>query len=183
MMPHHHLVIGPVEGEVACYDGEHFDIRRYRKRFDYCACLSHSFARPWFEVTGDSYIVHAIAAHGERNIGSYMGKYLTKTFGMEGRLNTLGVSRRWSNSKGWPGGGRMRLATKDWDMIMALPGHKTVRENASDPVLLEREGEDVTRALSEKRHHRRNIEYIRRKTYVKDDSPQGFADTGGSRNR
>ncbi len=39
-----------------------------------------------------------------------MGKYLGKTFGTEGRLKALGMSRRWSSSRGWPGNGRMRLA-------------------------------------------------------------------------
>lgn len=169
-IPHHHLIIGPVQGEVNCWDGR-FDIKQYRERFDKCECLSHSFARPWYEVTGDSYIVHTLQASAGEGAGRYMGKYLQKTFGMEGRLKALGMDRRWSSSKGWPGGGRMRLATKDWDLIVALPGHKTARELGSSEEILQREGEELTAQLGAKRHHRRNVEYLRRHADVANDSP------------
>ena len=39
-----------------------------------------------------------------------MGKYLAKTFGAESRHKALGMLRRWSSSRGWPGSGRLRLA-------------------------------------------------------------------------
>ncbi len=46
-----------------------------------------------------------------------MAKYLGKTFGQEDRAKELGMKRRWSSSRGWPGAGRMQLEpslTKDW---------------------------------------------------------------------
>ena len=154
MVPHHHLVAGPVQGEVACYVRDRFDIRRYRKRFDTCDCLSHRLARPWQQVTRDSYIVHVERVGTPGDAGRYMGKYLTKTFGMESRMSMLGMSRRWSSSRGWPGGGRMRLRIKDWDLIQSLPGHRTLEELGSEAGL-EREGEDLTRAFVERSRRRR----------------------------
>ncbi len=160
MIPHHHLIAGPVEGEVACYGRNRFDVRRYRTRFDTCDCLSHRMARPWYQVTGDSYIIHAEGVGTPGDAGRYMAKYLTKTFGMESRLEVLGMTRRWSTSRGWPGGGRMRLAIKDWDMIMALPGSRVLSESGSEGAL-EREGEDLTRAFGERGKRRRYVAAVK----------------------
>ena len=112
MIPHFHLVAGQVEGEVRCY-GDRLYISQYLKRFDLCDCLSHRWARQWQKVTGDSYIVHATEVLGASGAAGYMGKYLLKTFGAEGRHGALGMKRRWSSSRGWPGSGRIRMAITD----------------------------------------------------------------------
>ena len=121
MVPHYHVVLGPLRSyltsEVRCY-GDKLYIRRYNQRFDSCACLSHRFARAWYEVTGDSYIVQATPVIPGKDAGGYMAKYLTKTFGAEGRMKALGMKRRWSSSRGWPGSGRPRLrpsVEKNWE--------------------------------------------------------------------
>ena len=108
--PHHHLVMGTIEdGEsIRCWSGQ-LPIRQYERRFATCECLAHTLARHWYVVTGDSYIIHATPVLGARGAGGYMAKYLGKTFGAEGRLKALGMRRRWSSSRGWPGGGRQRL--------------------------------------------------------------------------
>ncbi len=116
--PHHHLVAGPIsDGErVRCWTGN-LRIREYERRFESCDCLAHSIARHWYAVTGDSYIVHTTPVVGARGAASYMAKYLVKTFGQEDRAKALGMRRRWSSSRGWPGAARQRLAptlTKDW---------------------------------------------------------------------
>jgi len=46
-----------------------------------------------------------------------MGKYLAKTFAAQSRHEALGMTRRWSSSRDWPGSGRIRLEpslTSDW---------------------------------------------------------------------
>ncbi len=109
--PHHHLVSGPIlsDERVRCWSGN-VPIRQYERRFETCECLAHSIARHWYAVTGDSYVVHATPVLGPRGAAAYMAKYLAKTFGNEGRLKSLGMARRWSSSRGWPGAGRQRLA-------------------------------------------------------------------------
>ena len=79
--------------------------------------MAHTFGRAWYEVMGDSWNVHANPVEGGKDPGEYMAKYLRKTFGMEGRAKELGMARRWSSSRGWPGRGRMRLeptVEEDW---------------------------------------------------------------------
>lgn len=118
--PHHHLIIGavPSDVEVNCCPqrmGEPKKAYRARygrnlvRRFETCLCLAHVVARVWWMVTGDSYIVHTVAVTDAKGSGSYMAKYMTKSFGKE-RARALGMSRRWSTSKGWPGNGRLQLA-------------------------------------------------------------------------
>ncbi len=60
-------------------------------------------------MTGDSYIVHVNPVVGAWKAGSYMAKYMVKEFESE-RAKTLGMARRWSSSRGWPGSGRLCLA-------------------------------------------------------------------------
>ncbi len=108
--PHHHLVAGtiPDDERIRCWSGE-LRIQQYLARFDSCECLAHALARHWYAVTGDSFIVHTTPVLGGGGAGAYMAKYLAKTFGAEDRFKALGMRRRWSSSRGWPGSGRQRL--------------------------------------------------------------------------
>ncbi len=116
--PHHHLVTGPIRSDeqLRCWTGD-LRIRRYERRFETCDCLAHTMARHWYAVTGDSYIIHATPVLGSNGAATYMAKYLAKTFGNEGRAKALGMRRRWSSGRGWPGAARQRLAPtvdEDW---------------------------------------------------------------------
>ena len=161
-IPHHHLVAGTIgpDEEIACY-GRPFDIRRYRKRFDHCACVSHRFARAWQEVTMDSYIVHAREIDGPLRAAWYMSKYLLKTFMAEDRMRDFGMARRWSSSRGWPGNARLKLAHSDWSLIMHFRGsHGT--EQTNWPPLLRREGTDLAKAMGAKRKKARVVKTLER---------------------
>ena len=79
-VPHHHLVIGPVSGSIKCWPRNGFRIERYRARMGSCVCLAHKVARQWYEVTGDSYIVHTVIVTGAGGAGGYMSKYMGKEF-------------------------------------------------------------------------------------------------------
>ena len=161
-IPHFHLVIGPVGDFIRCH-GDSMDIRKFRSRMEDCDCLSHRFSREWKAITkGESYIWFAIPVAGAAKAGSYMAKYLDKAFDGK-RAGELGMKRRWSYSKGWPGGGRLRLAmSKDaggpgWRWTQFYKGvdkDYDVESGPNDPELMERHGEDMTLALSEK-HVRR----------------------------
>ena len=113
-IPHWHLVAGTIgeNQEARCW-GDYLVEKTYRKRFDTCECLAHRFAREWFGVTGDSYIVHGTDVYSARGAGGYMAKYLLKGFDGE-RARALGMRRRWSTSKGWPGSGHMELDVDGW---------------------------------------------------------------------
>lgn len=110
-IPHFHLVAGTVseEDKVRCWSGPHLRIREYERRWAACDCVAHRISRVWWSITGDSYVVDARLVEGGRDPGDYMAKYLTKGFGQERRMKELGMARRWSSSRGWPGSGRMRL--------------------------------------------------------------------------
>ena len=169
MMPHHHLIAGPIseDQEVSCY-GDSFDIRRYRKRFDSCGCLSHSLARPWKEVTVDTEIVHTVAVLGARGAGGYMGKYFLKTFGMEGRLKAVGMKRRWSTSREWPGTGRLRLKQSlgaggsGWHDVRYRRGYMSREEECVEGTLMERDGDVLRLALDARREKESKVKGIRR---------------------
>lgn len=109
--PHHHLVAGTIGNDerLRCWSGK-LPIRKYERRFETCDCTAHDIARHWYAVTGDSYIVHTTPVVGAYGAAGYMAKYLVKTFGQEREAKALGMSRRWSSSRGWPGAGRIRLA-------------------------------------------------------------------------
>ena len=108
--PHWHMVAGPIpdEQEVRCFGGK-LNAAAFLSRMDDCRCVSHTFARAWFKVTHDSFVVYATPVVGAEGAGAYMAKYLAKTFGSEDRHKALGMKRRWSSSRGWPGSGRMQL--------------------------------------------------------------------------
>ncbi len=111
MIPHWHMAAGPIpeDRRIKCWKGKRLEIASYDKRWLDCECVAHEFSRTWFAVTGDSYVVHTTPVSNGLGAGNYMAKYLSKTFGSEARLKELGMSRRWSSSRGWPGSGQLRL--------------------------------------------------------------------------
>ena len=161
--PHWHLVAGPISHErIRCWTG-HLVHRQYVRRWESCECLAHEFSRAWYAVTGDSYIVHATPVLGGRGAGAYMAKYLVKTFGAEGRLKALGMRRRWSSSRGWPGSGRLRLepsAVGGWYEKVFAYGHLSAGMVARGSFL--RVGDENTKAFFEKKEQDRGPKQIRR---------------------
>lgn len=136
-MPHHHVVMGQQEGQrVRCY-GRDFDVRAFERKFDSCDCASHSMARVWYAITGDSYIVHTMPVGGPKGAANYLSKYMMKTFT---RSPDVG-KRRWSCSRDWPGTGRLRLTNtvrKNWAVVHYRLTDEVIPE--SDPGLDERSG-------------------------------------------
>ncbi len=166
--PHHHLVLGPIEGRIRCY-GRDFDIRVFDRGFDRCACLSHTLARQWLDVTKDSRIVHAVPVIGASGAGSYMAKYLLKGFGEERHLQALGMQRRWSSGRGWPGSGKLCLSQTlrgGWRRVEWRAGHVPEEKIGGPKYLLERSGSDIAVALAEKRRKRGLVNYIVKKVRV-----------------
>ena len=180
-MPHHHLVMGPVDGSIRCY-GRVFDARTFLRRFADCDCLSHAFSREWKEVTGDSWIVHAVPVTGAAGAGAYMAKYLAKEFDAE-RGKELGMRRRYSTSRGWPGSGKLKLAASDWDLIMCIPGHKTEGEFTNDPALVERVGPPAVKKVfddwSAERGPREIVRRLRDATYAREANVASSRPVGG----
>lgn len=164
--PHHHLLIGPFDGPIRCY-GKHFDVRRFLATFDSCRCASHAFSRQWLEVTGDSFIVHAVPVVSAKGAAKYMAKYLSKTFGSESRLETLGMTRRWSTSRGYPGSGQLKLKQTDeggWirrDWVQGNVGHEASLHNPED--LMERKGDVLKIDVLEQRRSAAAISDLRKR--------------------
>ena len=117
MLHHHVVMVSETRMRSRCY-GREFGVAGFLRRFDTCPCLSHRASRIWKEVTGDSYIVHAMGVVSPAGVGSYLAKYMMKDFG--GRHVDPMRARRWSSSRGWPGRGRLRLrktVRKEWVVV------------------------------------------------------------------
>lgn len=157
-VPHHHLLVGPISGAMRCYRSDTFDARRHLNRIDSCSCLSHTWSRNWLAVTGDSYICHVTPVLGPGGAGAYLGKYMAKNHTERELLGHLGYARRWSSSRTWPGGGRLRLLQTvegGWNNITWTAMYIEQAEMDRNPRhLLQRTGENLTLALADKRSKR-----------------------------
>lgn len=151
--PHHHLVMGPVpeDRKIRCW-GRNLEIVAYMDRFDSCECAAHCLAREWKAVTGDSWIVHTIAVTSAKGAGGYMAKYMGKEFNEE-RAAALGMVRRWSTSRSWPGSGRLRLLRtlgEGWRRAVYAPWSVESDIEGGDSDLRDREGDSLDQRLAEK---------------------------------
>lgn len=157
---HYHLMAGLDRDQrrVNCYPRWGFDMKHFTKRFDTCGCVSHELSRVWFDITGDTKIVHTTLVVSNRGAGSYMSKYLAKTLGEERlQLERLGALRRWSSSKGWPGGGRLQLARSlaaggpGWNARTLMRSLVGTEKIGGPDDLMEKSGENLVLALAAKR--------------------------------
>ena len=166
--PHHHLIAGPIEGRMRCY-GNALDIRRYDQHFNTCDCLSHRLARPWLEITGDSRIVHVAPVTSARGAGAYMAKYLMKVFGQERPSLELGMTRRWSSARGWPGSGTLQLAQTlrgGWRATEFRRGYIPDEEADGAEYLKERSGNCLQHEKQERRAKAAAWKRIKEKIHV-----------------
>ncbi len=164
--PHHHIVMGqvPTKAAINCWGkNSDFQIQRYDRRFDSCECMAHRIAYQWRKLTGDSRIVHANPVSEAAKAASYLCKYLDKDFDGT-RAANLGMARRWSSSRGWPGRGRLRLlqTERGWDRVSFANGHLTATLLGGSDSLTARNGNDLT-ARIEKRASRQRFISIGRK--------------------
>lgn len=156
-IPHHHIVLGPLDPKltVRCHGrtikkGRETQI--YLRRMGTCACLAHIFAREWREITNDSFMCFATPVTDPEGAGSYMGKYMSKQFLEEHR-----EGRRFSTSRDWPGGKRMRLRVTEeegWAYIrrwgaawFTSTDDLNAVEKEREPWLLDRVGDDLTKHI------------------------------------
>jgi len=164
--PHHHLIAGPIQGKVNCWGtNEEFKIRQYEKRFDSCDCLAHRIAWQWYEVTGDSYVVHANWVTDAKKGANYLGKYLGKEFDVP-RAAALGMARRWSTSRNFVGKGRLRLlqTERGWDRVSFADGHVSEELLGGPDHLTVRNGNDLTERFQERTSRTRLDGIMRRFT-------------------
>ncbi len=169
--PHHHLVMGPMptKATIRCWRRDQKIVAEwYLGRLDTCPCLSHTMSREWYAVTKDSWMVHTVPVTSSKGAGGYLAKYMRKEFDGE-RAELLGMSRRWSTSKGWPSERRQRLQTsvslegwrrRDWKSyhVDAL----LVESGPAD--LHNRTGTAAVKAAAGKRQSKRLIKSIQEKT-------------------
>ncbi len=157
-IPHHHVVIGPLkpDSEVRCHGRtikKGRETSRYIRRLETCACLSHEFAREWIEITTDSFMCFATEVDDAEGAGGYMGKYLEKNFTIERRRGDL-PARRYSTSRCWPGGKRIRLKITEeggWNYIRRWGADwfpSNINLNPREEDMLERVGDNVTVAIA-----------------------------------
>lgn len=141
---------------VRCWD-EVVNGKRFKQRLDSCLCLAHEIAREWYVVTGDSYMVHTTLVTSGKGAAGYMAKYLVKQWDVEDRYANVGMERRWSSSRGWPGSGRLRLAYTDnrgWANKMFVYGHAEEGSLGGPEDLTERSGTNLSLEMAKKRQVR-----------------------------
>lgn len=118
---HYHLMstgIGDLtSSEICCGKqdrGKHLHKKNQEWLRKVCYCLEHVFARAWYEITGDSFIVQVDRVYNAKGAGSYLSKYFSKGFGDRGDLEARGFKRRYSFSRNFPKLERMQyLGTKE----------------------------------------------------------------------
>ena len=173
--PHLHVVMGPVDGQIRCYGRRAIRESWFLARGE-CGCLSHRLSKVWHEVTGDSWVVHTVPCLGGKGSGGYMAKYMVKGSLVRAELEAMGFKRRWSRSRGFPGGGLLQLRTsveEGWRRVeigwTAPPGADGKPWGAID--LVDRVGDDLALALASR--NRVNAEaaaIVRRVGHATDDS-------------
>lgn len=156
-MPHHHIVLGPIDDDqqIRCH-GRRIrkgpETVRYIRGIEACGCMSHIFARAWLAITGDSYMCFATLVTSAEGAGGYLAKYMAKAFRAK-----HGSERRYSTARDWPVGKRLRLRVTEeggWDHIRrwsssTFPSTMSEAElNPEEGDLLERVGDDVTKAMA-----------------------------------
>ena len=159
------MILGPIGVDEVISCNRRFELERWKRRFDSCSCIAHEFARHWWAITGDSWIVHGTPVYGAEGAASYMAKYLTKGFLREDREEQLGMVRRWSSSRGWPGSSNLHLRQTDeggWEERLFRPGRVEERFVGGPEDLMERVGDNLTLARSKKNVDRRNIKEMER---------------------
>ncbi len=170
--PHFHAVMGPETGTIRCH-GNRLDkgspeMARFRRRMRDCSCMSHLFSREWLGLTGDSFMWFAVPVTNAATAGSYLSKYFAKDFDNE-RRKELGMSRRWSTSRGWPGNGRVRLVVPEggWSHIRKWPRSRFLdyggNLNPHEGDLLERTGGERMLALTKRSAERAKVTEVKRR--------------------
>ncbi len=164
--PHLHVVMGPIPGRIRCY-GKDLDTAFFiRAGTRGCLCLSHRLSRLWSDITGDSWIVHTMPVAGARGIGKYLGKYLGKSQLVRQELEQLGFKRRWSSTRGYSGGDRLRLRQTQeggWKEVQWTPPNRMALAIPDGPeTLKERVGTDLAVALASRGNQHRIVTQLRR---------------------
>ncbi len=155
-MPHHHLVSNAGTRRPRCY-GIEFEIREFKRRFETCECYSHEMSRVWYSITGDSYICHVTPVTSHKSSGSYLAKYMMKK--PEDRMYleaVYQVKRRFSSSRGWPAGARVRLnyskpVGPGWDRVSMIPGRGLAMVKGGPSWMQHKRGDVAMLAMSKRR--------------------------------
>lgn len=110
--PHWHLIVGGIgTPKDSCLRpergirSERFKNLPFSKRWlrKTCLCVSHTWSKHWDNLNNSvSYIVDAELVYQPTTIGSYLGKYLVKSFLSFNELEAMGFERRWGCSRNWP---------------------------------------------------------------------------------
>jgi len=106
--PHFHLIAGALpRTRTVCCIGKglrrKFAERWFERLESGCDCIAHELSALWLDITGDSWMVHAVEAWSGNGAGRYLGKYLSKQAQYRDVLESLGFKRRFTTSRNWPG--------------------------------------------------------------------------------
>ena len=117
-MPHAHLIVGglPSKRHRSCTGKNTSYSLSWLAKSCKADCLEHEIARMWYEVTGDSFIVDVRAIYGAEGAASYLGDYVGKAMQEFDVLKQLGFSRRYSRSRNFPAGRRVRLVGTEYKL-------------------------------------------------------------------
>lgn len=166
MIPHHHVVVGRVHGKIRCHGktiSRGPETAAYLRAMHSCECWSHKFARAWLATTGDSYMCFATEVASAIGAAGYMAKYMKKDF-----LTNRRQGRRFSTSRNWPGGQRIRLQVtidKGWSHIRRWPADSfstMFNLNPREDDLLTRVGDDITIAIKNRASKRAAVQRFRK---------------------
>ena len=170
----HHLVGGPTTARKATCRSPQERYRAWMKRTCKVDCLEHQISSLWQGVTSDSFVVDVSVVRDPARCAGYLAKYLSKGFRDRETLEALGFSRRWSCSRGWPGGSKLHYRGTDegWSGVILVPWHYASRPDGrlderateteqSDCAYLETVGTDLALMLRAEKARYRHLAIIR----------------------
>lgn len=175
--PHLHLIVGGIGNRVACCESDRLACYHgwnQKRMVADCErdCIEHEWAKAWFDITGDSYIVNSKPILGAYGAGAYLSKYLVKGMAHRRVLQELGFARRWSKSRNWPAKDVLQLegtlaqawvhtrfGYKGWPWNADLAASAESREFN---VLNKRIGTEMAAGLAARAYRHRSTGFIRK---------------------
>ena len=173
-IPHLHLLVNGLGDQVETCSGKAHSWKNWLKNTT-CLCLEHVWARLWYRVTGDSFLVCVRPVWETRGAVNYMAKYLQKTFDHRDEYEARGYLRRWSCSRNWPRS-KAEIAGKDtWlrsEMVNGVTSDMVLDHlgDASANPLFHLVGTDLEMEVSEY--------YVKSADRVKADKVRSFSNAG-----
>lgn len=132
---HLHLIMSGIKWSKSCRRKQDKSYRTWSQMTCRTAltCGEHLISRLWEAITHDSYVVDSSPVRSAGGVGHYVADYLKKGLGDHLALEALGFKRRYSTSRNWPRGVKMRMRGTEegvWSRVTRIPQDNLAKMDA-----------------------------------------------------